>query len=112
MTENAYLYIIGPLVTAVIAGVGYLVKYILNKRDKKHEEEIDERNRRRDEIESRLTKAEQKQAKAEQNQAETDKKLSLVIVAIAECEHKDCPTRAKLGTIMNINQTFDQHGEA
>ena len=112
MNEITITYIIAPIVTAVIAGIGYLVKYILNKRDKKHEEEIEERNKRRDEIESRLTKAEQKQAKAEQKQAETDKKLSLVIVAIAECEHKDCPTRAKLGTIMNINQTFDQHGEA
>lgn len=105
MTENAYLYIIGPLVTAVIAGIGYLVKYILNKRDKKHEEEIDERNRRRDEIESRLTKAEQKQA-------ETDKKLSSMIVAIAECEHQDCPTRAKLAKLMNVTHISTEYGEA
>ena len=105
MTENAYLYIIGPLVTAVIAGVGYLVKYILNKRDKKHEEEIEERNKRSDEIEQRLTKAEKRQE-------QTERKLSSIIVAVAGCEHSDCPTRTKLGTLMNINQTFDQHGEA
>lgn len=112
MTENAYLYIIGPLVTAIIAGIGWLVKYILAKRDKRHEEEIEERNRRRDEIESRLTKAEQKQAEAEQKQAETDNKLSSVIVAIAECEHQNCPTRAKLAKLMNVTHISTDHGEA
>lgn len=105
MNEITITYIIAPIVTAVIAGIGYLVKYILNKRDKKHEEEIEERNKRRDEIEQRLTKAEKRQEL-------TERKLSSMIVAVAGCEHSDCPTRTKLGTLMNINQTFDQHGEA
>ncbi|MEE3483261.1 MAG: hypothetical protein VZQ98_02925 [Bacteroidales bacterium] len=105
MEESTYLYIIGPLVTAVIGGVGYLVKYLLSKRDKRHEEEIEERNKRRDEIESRLTKAEHKQE-------ETDKKLSSMIVAIAECEKADCPTRAKLAKLMNVNHIAAEHGEA
>lgn len=105
MNETAITYIIAPIVTAVIAGVGYLVKYILNKRDKKHEEEIEERNKRRDEIESRLTKAEKRQEL-------TERKLSSMIVAVAGCEHSDCPTRTKLGALMNINTSFEQHGEA
>ena len=104
MGDNLYVYIIAPIVTAIIAGVGYLVKYILNKRDKKHEEEIEERNRRRDEIESRLTKAEKRQE-------QTERKLSSMIVAVAGCEKSDCPTRAKLGVLMNINSTTE-HGEA
>lgn len=104
MTENAYVYIIAPLVTAIIAGIGWLVKYILAKRDKRHEEEIEERNKRRSEIEERLTKSEQRQER-------TDKKLNNLMVAVAGCEKEDCPTRKKLGALMNINQTYE-HGEA
>lgn len=93
MEESTYLYIIGPLVTAVIGGVGYLVKYLLNKRDKRHEEEIEERNKRRDEIEQRLTKAEKRQE-------QTERKLNSVIGIVIGCDHSDCPTRGKLAEFM------------
>lgn len=94
MGENAYIYIIAPLVTAVIGGIGYLVKYFLNKRDKKHEEEIKERNRRRDEIEQRLTKTEEKQEA-------TEKKLNNVIGIVVGCDNPECPTRGKLAKFIS-----------
>lgn len=97
MTENAYIYIIAPVVTAVIGGIGYLVKYLLGKRDKKLEEEIAERNRRRDEIEQRLTKAEQRQEK-------TERKLNKVIGIVVACDNPDCPTRGKLAKFITDDE--------
>lgn len=96
MTDNAYVYIIAPLVTAIIGGIGYLVKYMLNKRDKRHEEEIEERNKRRDEIEQRLTKAEQLQEKTEKRLEHAEKRFTRAIAFVAECSHPDCPTRSRL----------------
>lgn len=88
MNESTYIYIIAPLVTAVIGGIGYIVKYILNKRDKKHQEEIEERNKRRDEIERRLTK--------------TENKLNFVIGLVIGCDHPDCHARGKLAEYMKM----------
>ncbi|MBR4814114.1 MAG: hypothetical protein IKZ67_01470 [Paludibacteraceae bacterium] len=101
MTDNAYIYVIGPVVAAVIGGIGYLVKHILSRRDKRHEEEIEERNRRRDEIEQRLTKAEQRQEKAEQRQELTERKLNNVIAIAVGCDNPDCPTRGKLSKFIS-----------
>ena len=88
MVENTYIYIIAPLVTALIGGIGYIVKYILNKRDKRHQEEIEERNKRRAEIEQRLTK--------------TERKLNFVIGIVIGCDHPDCNARGKLAEFMKI----------
>lgn len=88
MADNTYIYIIAPLLTAAIGGIGYIVKYILNKRDKKHQAEIEERNKRRDEIEKRLTKAE--------------KKLNYVIGIVIGCDHPDCHAREKLAEFMKM----------
>lgn len=84
-----YLYVISPLVAAVVGGVGYLVKHILSRRDKRHEEEIQERNKRRDEIEQRLTKAERRLEDAE-------KRFTRAISIVVGCDNPNCPTRPRL----------------
>lgn len=76
---NLYAYIIGPLVTAIIAGIGFLVKHILNKRDERHREEIEERDRRRDEIEKSINELKKDNLKL---QAE-----------LLGCENPDCPAK-------------------
>lgn len=92
MVDNTYIYIIAPLVTATIGGIGYIVKYILNKRDKKHQAEIEERNKRRDEIERRLTK--------------TENKLNFVIGLVIGCDHPDCHARGKLAEFMKMENEY------
>lgn len=47
MTENLYIYILSPLLTAIIAGVGYIGKRYIDSLEKKREREIQERDRRR-----------------------------------------------------------------
>lgn len=89
LSDNMYLYVISPMVAAIIGGASFLIKYILGKRDKKHEEEVAERNKRRDEIEQRLTKAEKRQERTEQ-------KLNSVIALAVGCNNPECPTRPKL----------------
>lgn len=94
MGDNTYIYIISPIVAALIGGIGYIVKHLIAKQDKKHDEEIAERNKRRDEIEQRLTKAEQRQEK-------TEKKLNSVIGIVVGCDNPDCPTRGKLAKFIS-----------
>lgn len=76
---NLYVYILGPIVTAVIAGIGFLIKHFLNKRDEKHREEIEERDRRRDEIEQSIKELKRDNLKL---QAE-----------LLGCENPDCPAK-------------------
>lgn len=89
MSDNAYIYIISPVVLAIIGGVGFLVKYMLAKQDKKHEEEIQERNKRREEIEQRITKTEKRVERAE-------KRFTDAISIVIGCDNPNCPTRPKL----------------
>lgn len=44
--------IIGLVITALISGIGWLVKYFFHERDKKRKEEMTERNKRREQIEN------------------------------------------------------------
>lgn len=96
MTENAYIYVISPIVVAIIGGIGYLVKYLLAKQDKKHEEEIQERNKRREEIEQRLTKAEQLQERTEKRLERAEKRFTDAISIVVGCDNPNCPTRPRL----------------
>lgn len=96
MSDNMYLYVISPLVAAVVGGVGYLVKHILSRRDKRHEEEIQERNKRRDEIEQRLTKAEQLQERTERRLEDAEKRFTRAISIVVGCDNPNCPTRPRL----------------
>lgn len=93
MNDNMYLYVISPLVAAVIGGIGFLAKRYIASRDKKHEEEMAERNRIRTDIETRLCEAERKVGKAE-------KKIDMITALVVGCEHKDCPTRSALSEYM------------
>ena len=86
MTDNSYVYIISPIVLAVISGIGFLTKYILGKRDEKHREEMEDRNRQRDEIKERQNIQEEKI-----NNIERDllKAQSLMM----SCEHQECKVK-------------------
>ena len=78
-SSSAYIYIIGPLVTAAIAGIGFLVKYALGKRDERHREEIEERDRRRDEIEKSINELKKDNLKLQ--------------AALLGCDNPDCPAK-------------------
>lgn len=94
MTDNAYTYIIAPAVTALIGGIGYLVKYMLDKRDKKHEEETEERNKRREKIETDISdlKTEVKQL---------GNKLKRTQAIILSCDKPDCPSKKLLADYLD-----------
>ncbi len=102
LSDNMYLYVISPMVAAIIGGASFLIKYILGKRDKKHEEEVAERNKRRDEIDQRRTKAEKRQER-------TEKKLNSVIAMAVGCNNPECPTRSKLAEWLRKEE--ESHGD-
>ena len=99
MDDNFYQYIISPLIMAVIGGLTYLGKRFVDKRDKKHLEEIEERNKRRSEIEDRLSKAEENVNKAETKADKANRRMDLFVAMVMGCEHSDCPTRNKISEI-------------
>ena len=86
MTDNSYVYIISPIVLAVISGIGFLVKYVLSKRDEAHKEEMEERNRQRDEIKERQDAQEEKINSIERDLV---KAQSLMM----SCDHTDCKVK-------------------
>lgn len=89
MSESAYIYVIGPLVAGLIGGVSFLFKKWLENNEKKRDEELNERNLRREQIESRLQLAEKRQER-------TEKKLNMIISIVLSCDNPNCPTRPKL----------------
>ena len=94
MSDSIITYILAPAVTAIVGGIGYLVKYILEKRDNKHEEEIAERNEKRAEI-----LATQEKHETEINGIKRDlAKMQSIILA---CDKKDCPSKLLLANYLN-----------
>lgn len=87
MSESAYIYVIGPLVAGAIGGISYIFKKWLETRD-----------RRREEIETRLEHAENRQER-------TDKKLNSLVSIVISCDNPNCPTRPKVAKWLNeINE--------
>lgn len=77
-TNQILIYVVSPILTAIIGGVGYLVKRYL----KKQEEQIAERNKRREKIENDIE--------------ELKRDVTDVQSIIIGCEHPDCPSRSLL----------------
>ncbi len=100
MSDNFYLYIIGPTMTAVIAGVGWLVKYLFDKRDKKQLEETEERNKRREKIETDI-------ADLKMEVRHLDRKLKRTQAIILSCDKPDCPSKKMLADYLNNESRED-----
>ena len=109
MSESAYIYVIGPIVMAVIGGIGWLVKYMLNKRDekrqheldqldKKRKDEIDERNKRRDQIEADI-----REFKNDIKELKTD--IQSMQAIIVGCPHENCPSRQLLADYLKTKKS-------
>lgn len=79
LTRDILTLIIAPIVTALIAGVGFLVKHWLNQAEKKRQAEIAERNERRDKI--------------EQKQDEMEQDLNTLLAMLSSCDKQDCKVR-------------------
>lgn len=77
-------------VSALLVTIGGGVKYMIIRNDKKkadiHAEEIEERNREREDIKERITNLESKVEKER-------KRNTRLIKMIASCEHQDCQVK-------------------
>lgn len=67
------------LVLTVLSGVGWLVKYFLQERDKKRKEEMTERNKRREQIENSVL----------QLHEDVDNLQAIIL----ECKQPDCESK-------------------
>lgn len=74
------------IVTAIIGGIGYLVKYILNKRDENQKRIFEERDKDKAEIKENITNLQSDMKKVK-------KHLKDVSAMVLKCEHPDCPTK-------------------
>lgn len=101
MSDNTYLYIISPIITALIGGVGYLVKKYIDSLEIKRDREIAERDKRRAEIEDRVSQTEMRLGRAE-------KSLKRVVKVVMECKHSDCPTKDKILDIWEEDYKTDE----
>lgn len=79
MSDSILTYIIAPLVTAAIGGIGFIVRYYIKKRDEKHEEEMKERNQQRDDIKKKIA-----ELKIENLQWKS---------ALLGCDNPECPAK-------------------
>lgn len=89
MQTETITYIVAPIVSALIGGAAWLVKYILNKRDENQKRIFEERDRDKQHIKDTIEKLE---VKVEN----TSKELKNMQALIIGCEHEDCPNRARL----------------
>lgn len=81
--------IVTTIVTAIIGGIGYLTKYILNKRDEAQKRVFEERDKDKEEIKGDIDnlKSDVKSLK---------RHVHNVSAIILKCDNPDCPTKAKL----------------
>ncbi|MCQ2299749.1 MAG: hypothetical protein MJZ81_06465 [Bacteroidales bacterium] len=95
MEDNSiYLYVISPILTAVLGGITWIIKRRVEESDKKHAEEIEERNQRRKEIEEKIERSD-KRIKG----LRTD--LTKMQSIILSCDKPDCPTKKRLADYLD-----------
>ena len=82
MEDTTVTYVVAPIVTAIIAGIGWLVKRYFAGRD--------------------ADKAEMKQdiENLKADVKKTNKKLNDITSIVIGCEHPDCPSRKLLSDYM------------
>lgn len=100
MSESMYVYVVGPVVAAIIGGIAYLVKYYIGKRDEKHNEEMEERNRKREEMIEMQNKTIKRIEKLE---SRVDGLQGIII----GCEHENCPSRKLLADMLTKKKNED-----
>lgn len=89
ITSNLFLYVIGPIVAIFAPAVVGYVKYKLQQKEKKDDAALEERNKRRDEIENSITEL--------KDEVKTMKKdLNKTMSIILKCEHPECPSKKEL----------------
>lgn len=81
--------VILAIVSAVVGGIAWITKYILNKRDENQKRVFEERDKDKAQI-----KEEIQELKTEVKQ--TSRELKQMEALIVGCEHEDCPNRARL----------------
>ena len=78
--------IMAIIVPSVLAGIGFLGKYVLNKRDEAQKRVFEQRDKDKEDIKNRIVKLEKKATRFE-NQ------LHNVMGMIIKCEDPECPTK-------------------
>lgn len=89
MEDNLFVYVISPVLTALIAGVGFLAKRWIANSEKKREEEMRERNETRNRLIEQVRELENGQKELQQD-------LMATQAIILKCEHPGCPSRQLL----------------
>lgn len=93
MNESVLSYVIAPVVTAVIAGISYLVKRYFEKKDEEQKEIFRQRDEDKAEMKADIEEL-KSQVKA------TNKRVNDIAGIIIGCEHPDCPSRKILSEYM------------
>lgn len=89
MSETMIVSVIAPVVMAIVGGVGWFIKHQLEKVEKKHETEIEERNKEREHIKTDI-----------KDLQEDVRNIASIVIG---CEHPNCPSRKKLAEYFNNN---------
>lgn len=89
MSETMIVSVIAPVVMAIVGGIGWFIKHQLEKVEKKHETEIEERNKEREQIKTDI-----------KDLQEDVRNIASIVIG---CEHTNCPSRKKLAEYFNNN---------
>lgn len=81
--------IVTTIVAAVISGIAYIVKYILNKRDEAQKRVFEQRDKDKEEIKGNIATL-QKDVKT------LKRHVHNVSAMVLKCDNPDCPTKQKL----------------
>lgn len=81
--------VIAPVVIAIIGGLGAYFKWLMNRRDRRDEAKMIERDKTRSEIIARIEKLE--------NELKTsEKRREWITRLVLRCTHPDCQVREEL----------------
>lgn len=81
--------IVTTIVTAAIGGIGFLVKYVLNKRDENQKRVFEERDKDKAEIKENI-------ATLQKDVKNLKRHVHNVSAMVLKCDNPNCPTKEKL----------------
>lgn len=82
MSETMIVSVIAPVVLSIVGGIGWFIKHQLEKVEKKHDNEIEERNKEREQIKTDI-----------KDLKEDVRNIASIVIG---CEHPNCPSRKLL----------------
>lgn len=82
MSETMIVSVIAPVVLSIVGGIGWFIKHQLEKVEKKHDNEIEERNKEREQIKTDI-----------KDLQEDVRNIASIVIG---CEHPNCPSRRLL----------------